>query len=61
MLKTMKNLELYIHKEISDMKSRIHSVERDMQAFKINYQNNELYSQHTNSINQLQNLFEKTK
>ena len=41
MFKTIKNLESFIHREVGSIKSRIHSVERDMQRFKVMQQNNE--------------------
>jgi len=41
MLKSMKNLELYMRREVGQIKSRIHSVERDLQRFKVLQQNQE--------------------
>eukprot|EP01083_Nonionella_stella_P078814 215913_1 len=41
MLKTIKNLESYIHREIGSIKSRVHSVERDLQRIKELQQNDE--------------------
>eukprot|EP00485_Elphidium_margaritaceum_P009243 CAMPEP_0202692190 /NCGR_PEP_ID=MMETSP1385-20130828/6630_1 /ASSEMBLY_ACC=CAM_ASM_000861 /TAXON_ID=933848 /ORGANISM="Elphidium margaritaceum" /LENGTH=690 /DNA_ID=CAMNT_0049347679 /DNA_START=34 /DNA_END=2106 /DNA_ORIENTATION=- len=44
-LKNIKNLESYIHREIGGIKSRIHGVERDVQRMKVVQQNNEWIQQ----------------
>ena len=41
MLKTIQNLESYIRREVGGLKTRIHSVERDLQRIKVSQQNKE--------------------